>query len=65
MIATLGRWEIRTNLSKHLGFEAIRISRFEAVEPEVPPDALELEQAAGDFIARHVLERDSLSFEAD
>lgn len=63
MVATLGRWEIRTNLSKHLGSEAIRIFRFEAAQRELLPSAPDLEQVAGDFIARHVLERDAEFFE--
>jgi len=62
MIATLGRWEIRTNPSKHLGYDATRVCPSEA-QPEVSPSALELEQEAGDFIARHVLEKDSDIFE--
>jgi hypothetical protein len=63
MITTLGTWEIKTNLSKHLGSAAIRICLVAAARPEVSPGALELEQEAGDFIARHVLEKDSVIFE--
>lgn len=63
MIAILGRWEIRTNLPKHLAPEAIRICRLEVAQQEPSPNGLELEQVAGDFIARHVLERDSGFFE--
>jgi hypothetical protein len=63
VIATLGKWEIRTKLSKHLRSAGIQICRVEGVPPEVPTIALDLEQAAADFIARHVLERDSVFFE--
>lgn len=63
MIATLGRWEIGTNASKHLRWDSIWNCRFEALQPEVSPSTLDPEQAAGEFIARHVLERDSVFFE--
>jgi len=63
MIATLGTWEMKSNPSKRLGSAAIRICFFLVARAEVSPSALELEQEAGDFIARHVLERDSVIHE--
>jgi hypothetical protein len=59
MLEMLGRWEIRTNPSKLPGYESIRVYQF---EPE-PREAADLEALAGDFITRHVLERDSMLFE--
>jgi hypothetical protein len=59
MLAKLGKWEIRTNPSEAPGYESIRVCRF---EPE-PSEAKDLEALAGDFITRHVLERDSTFFE--
>jgi len=35
----------------------------EVKPPEVKPTAAEIEQDAGDFITRHVLEKDSVFFE--
>jgi len=58
MVATLVRWEITTDPDG-----AIRISRFEVVEPEASPSMQELEQEAGEFIARQVLEKDTVFFE--
>lgn len=63
MIATLGSWEIGTNPSKRLGYDAVRICLSEAAPGDLSPSALELEQAAAEFIARQVLERDSVFFE--
>ena len=59
MLATLGKWEIWTKPSKEPGYESIRVYQF---EPE-PPGSPDLEALAGDFITRHVLERDSVFFE--
>ena len=58
MLAILGKWEIRTNPAAR-GYESNRVYQF---EPE-PPEAPDLEALAGDFITRHVLERDSMFFE--
>jgi hypothetical protein len=63
MIAKLGRWEISGCLSEPSGSPSFRISRFEATQPEVPPNTPDLEQIAGEFIGRHVLEKDSVFFE--
>ena len=63
MIARLGWWEIRTGPPKHLGFDATPLNRLEVAQPEPPPSAQDLEQTAGDFITRHVLEKDSVFFE--
>jgi hypothetical protein len=64
MRATLGRWEIATNLSEPRGYSSTSVSRFEPEpEPGEAQSAAELEELAGDFITRHVLERDSLLFE--
>ncbi len=63
MITTLGRWEIGTNPSKHLRWDSIWNCRLEVCQPEVSSSAADLEQEAGDFIARHVLEKDSKFFE--
>ena len=54
MIVTLGKWEIQTNLSRDLGYEVTRTNR---------PDDPDLLEAAGDFIARQVLEKDSIFLE--
>ena len=62
MTATLGRWVIRTKPSKHLGSE-VGIRRIEVAKSEVSPGAMDLEESAGDFIARHVLEKDSEFFD--
>jgi len=58
MVAALVRWEITTGPDG-----AIRISRFEVAEPEASPNTLELEQEAGEFIARQVFEKDTVFFE--
>jgi hypothetical protein len=63
MIAKLGRWEISGCLSGPSGSRAFMICRSEAAQPEVPPNTPDLEQIAGEFIARHVLEKDSVFFE--
>lgn len=63
MIATLGRWELTTDPSKRHGYLALRTRAFEAAQPEMPQGTAELEEAAGDFIARHVLENDLVLFE--
>ena len=55
-------WEMRTDLSR-LGSSVALICRFEALRPEVCSNAPDLEQVAADFIARHVLEKDSAFFE--
>ncbi|SPF55142.1 hypothetical protein SBA4_6970011 [Candidatus Sulfopaludibacter sp. SbA4] len=61
MRATLGRWEIATNPSNVQGYDSVRVSSFEPDSHEA--QAAALEALAGDFITRHVLERDSVFFE--
>jgi len=63
MAAKPAEWEMRTDLSRRLGSAIVVICRFEAGRPEVCCNALDLEQEAGDFIARHVLDKDSAFFE--
>ena len=63
MTANLGRWEIRTSPAKQAGdgrapeYQIVWMSR-NATSSE--PD---LEETVGDFITRHVLERDSVLFD--
>ena len=59
MHARLGRWEIGTDRSGNRAYESIRVGEF---EPE-SDEAADLEEVAGDFILRHVLERDSVFYE--
>ena len=59
MIATLGKWEIRTDLSKRSGSNVSRIYCFDLADANASPCASDIEQEAGDFIARHVLENDT------
>ena len=63
MRATLGTWVMKSDPSKRLGSAAIRFCFFVAPRAETSPGAVDLEQEAGDFIARHVLERDSVIHE--
>jgi len=63
MLATLGRWEIGTDPSKPAGYDSIRVYQPEPESCEAPAGAVDLEELAGDFITRHVLERDSVFFE--
>ena len=62
MHARLGRWEIGTDRSGLRGYESIRVGEFEE-SGEAPACAADLEEVAGDFILRHVLERDSVFYE--
>jgi len=62
MRATLGKWEIATNPSSLQGYDLVRVSPCEAESREAQA-AADLEELAGDFITRHVLERDSVFFE--
>lgn len=63
MLATLGRWEIGISRSKPQGYDITRVRQFEPGSAEAPAAAPDLEELAGDFITRHVLERDSVFFE--
>lgn len=63
MIAQPTKWEMWADLSRCLGSPVVLICRFEAVRPDVWSSSADLEQVAGDFIARHVLENDSMFFE--
>ena len=58
MHVTLGKWEVRSDPSKPRGYQSNRLSPDGADAPDV-----DLEALAGDFITRHVLERDSVYFE--
>ena len=63
MTANLGIWEIRTNPAKQEGGDRVpeyRVTQLSASVPCIDPD---LEETAGDFITRHVLEKDSVFFE--
>jgi hypothetical protein len=62
MVAVLGRWEIRTE-SKISASDAVVIRRRELKQPGIPPAGPDLELAAGDFIARQVLEKDADFFD--
>jgi len=62
MVGKPTEWEMRTNLSKRLGSSIVVICRLEDIGLEVCSNAPYLEQVAGDFVARHVLEKDSLFF---
>lgn len=62
MIATRGRWEIRMEPSKHLGFDIIRNCRAELAQPETSPSALD-DQEAADFVTRQVLEKNAKFFD--
>ena len=59
MTANLGRWEIRTSPAKQAGdgrapeYQIVWMSR------SVTFNEPDLDQTVGDFITRHVLERDS------
>ena len=63
MTANLGRWEIRTSPPRQAGdgrapeYRIVRMSR------SVTFNEPDLDQTVGDFITRHVLERDSVLFE--
>ena len=61
MIALLVSLEIRTNLSKPLGYDVTRRSCREVVPP-ASECGRDPEQAAADFITRHVLEKDAICF---
>jgi len=61
MIGTQPLCEIATNLSRHLEFDRIFIASTKARNPPVSKD--DLEQLAGEFITRQVLEKDSVLFE--
>ena len=56
LIATLGIWEVRPDPSR---LKAVRIRR---VDVQDPSPATDIEQEAGDFILRHVLEKDTVFF---
>jgi hypothetical protein len=62
MIATLGRWQIG-EISKHPEKKAVWICWYRTRGREQPGDGQEDETAVGDFIARQVLEKESLFFE--
>jgi hypothetical protein len=62
MSAKLAKWQITGKLSKNLGQYTIRVRHPEVPQPEVSPNR-DLEEEVGDFIARHVLEKDSKFFE--
>ena len=61
-MVTLGRWEIRTAPEQRATSYVIRILPLEPVEPFVAT-AEDLEKAVANFIARHVLEKESFIFE--
>jgi len=74
MIAKLGTWKIGINPAKPLGYDIVRTYFWEAPIPfperhrtgaPSPPDRSGLDplEAAGDFIARQVLDKDSVFFE--
>jgi hypothetical protein len=62
MITIIGTWKIGTNPFKHSGYEAVWICWRESRVAD-SRDGLDLEQAAADFVGRHVLEMDSTIFE--
>jgi hypothetical protein len=57
------RWTFRTSLARRLGCDGVCIFRFEVVQAEAPVSVPDLEQLAGEFIARQVLDKDSGFFE--
>ena len=63
MLTTLVRCESRTNSDMPLGYDCKRVGQCDAGNSAAPPGVNELEELAGDFILRHVLERDSVLFE--
>jgi len=60
MIVTVVTWRIKTNPSQPSGYDILQIRRETQPAPENDAHLLE---TAGDFIARHVLEKDSVLFE--
>ena len=75
MIAKLGTWRIGTNPAQPHGYDIVRTHFWEARTPfperrrstgaPSPSDQRDLDalEAAGDFIARQVLDKDSVFFE--
>jgi len=63
MTADLGRWEIRTSPAKQAGDGRAPAYRIVRLSRNVTCSGPDLEETVGDFITRHVLERDSVFFE--
>jgi hypothetical protein len=63
MTANLGRWEIRTSPVKQAGDERAPEYRIVLTSRNVTSSERDIEEMVGDFITRHVLERDSVFFE--
>jgi hypothetical protein len=62
MITIVGTWKIETNPSKPWGYDAIWKCWREA-KHAVSRNEPDLEQEVADFVARQVLERDSVLFD--
>jgi len=63
MIANLGKWEIRSSPKKQAGEERAPEYRLVVISRSVTTSDPDIEETAGDFITRQVLERDSMFFE--
>jgi len=63
MTANLGRWEIRTSPAKQARDGRAPEYRIERMSRNVTSSEPDLAETVGDFITRHVLERDSVLFE--
>ena len=62
MLPRLGTWERGTNAAVHLSYDAISKCWLK-LEQSTGSPLQDLERDAGDFIARQVLDRDSIFFE--
>jgi len=63
MTAKLGRWEIRTSPAKQARAGRAPEYRIVRTSQDVTSSEPDIEETVGDFITRHVLERDSVLFE--
>ncbi len=63
MTVNLGRWEIRTIPAKQAGDGRAPKCRIVRMSRDVTVSEPDLDQTVGDFITRHVLERDPVLFE--